>query len=145
VQRVENINSSRSLGPDAFPCSRTLVLANGQRMPPAALFSRPMGFARHSCTCGFVRFLRTQSIGWSVSSRRTTTTILRVFLVPSLPRRARTRINLESVLEESARASPDARIRPLSHASVDRAGGAESVGSNSFFSTLIAIRRSPNL
>ncbi len=37
-----------------------------------------------------------------------------------------------SLLEESARANPYARIRPLSHASVDRAGGAESVGSNYF-------------
>jgi hypothetical protein len=36
------------------------------------------------------------------------------------------------VLEESARANPYACIRPLSHASVDRAGGAESVGSNYF-------------
>jgi hypothetical protein len=34
------------------------------------------------------------------------------------------------VLEESARANPYARIRPLSHASVDRAGGAELIGSN---------------
>ena len=55
------------------------------------------------------------------------------------------RINLESVLEECARANPDARIRPLTHASVDRAYQAESVGSNSLLSILIAIRRSPNL
>jgi hypothetical protein len=39
---------------------------------------------------------------------------------------------IRSLLEESARASPDARIRPLSHASVDWVGGAESVGSNYF-------------
>ena len=75
-------------------------------------------------------------------SRRTSTTILRV---PSLLQLARTRINLESVLEESARANPDARIRPLTHVSVDRAYQAESVGSNSLLSILIAIRRSPNL
>ncbi len=36
------------------------------------------------------------------------------------------------VLEESARVNPDARIRPLSKASVDRAHLAESIGSNSF-------------
>jgi hypothetical protein len=54
-------------------------------------------------------------------------------------------INLESVLEENARANPDARIRPLTHVSVDRAYYAESVGSNSLLSILIAIRRSPNL
>ncbi len=30
-------------------------------------------------------------------------------------------INLESVLEENAWANPDARIRPLTHVSVDRA------------------------
>ena len=35
------------------------------------------------------------------------------------------------VLEECARANPDARICPLTHASVDRAHQAESVGSNS--------------
>jgi len=75
-------------------------------------------------------------------SRRTSTTILRV---PSLLQLARTRINLESVLEESARANPDARIRPLTHVSVDRAYQAESVGRNSLLSILIAIRRSPNL
>jgi hypothetical protein len=50
-----------------------------------------------------------------------------------------------SVLEECARANPDARIRPLTHASVDRAYQAESVGSNSLVIILIAIRRSPNL
>ena len=32
------------------------------------------------------------------------------------------------LLEESARANPDARIRPLTHVSVDRAYQAESVG-----------------
>ncbi len=47
-------------------------------------------------------------------------------------------------MEENARANPDARIRPLTHASVDRAHQAESVGRNSSFSILIAIRRSPN-
>jgi hypothetical protein len=69
-------------------------------------------------------------------------TILRV---PSLLRQARTHINLESVLEEWARADPDACIRPLTYASVDRARQAESVGSNSQVIILIAIRRSPNL
>jgi len=49
------------------------------------------------------------------------------------------------VLEENARANPDARIRPLTHVSVDRAFQAESVGSNSLLSILIAIRHSPNL
>ena len=49
------------------------------------------------------------------------------------------------LLEESAGANPDARIRPLTHVSVDRAFQAESVGRNSFSSILIAIRRSPNL
>ncbi len=78
----------------------------------------------------------------SVSSRRTSTTILRV---PSLLRRARTLINLESVLEENAWANPDARICPLTNASVDRAYQAESVGDNSLVIILIAIRRSPNL
>ena len=47
-------------------------------------------------------------------------------------------------MEESARANPDARIRPLTHVSVDRAFQAESVGGNSLVSILIAIRRSPN-
>ena len=47
------------------------------------------------------------------------------------------------LLEESARANPDARIRPLTHVSVDRAYQAKSVGSNSLLSTLIAICRSP--
>jgi len=75
-------------------------------------------------------------------SRRTSTTILRV---PSLLRRARTRVKLESLLEENARANPDARIRPLTHVSVDRAYQAKSVGSNSLLSILIAIRRSLNL
>jgi hypothetical protein len=54
-------------------------------------------------------------------------------------------INLESVLEESARANPDARIRPLTHVSVNRAYQAESVGGNSLVTILNAIRRSPNL
>ena len=36
-------------------------------------------------------------------------------------------------------------LRPLTHASVNRAYQAESVGRNSFSSILIAIRRSPNL
>ena len=49
------------------------------------------------------------------------------------------------LLEESARANPDARIRPLTHVSVDRAYQAESVGRNSLVTILIAIRRSPNL
>ncbi len=48
------------------------------------------------------------------------------------------------MLEECARAHPDARIRPLAYASVDRAYQAESVGRNSLVSILIAIRRSPN-
>ncbi len=48
------------------------------------------------------------------------------------------------MVEESARANPDTRIRPLTHASVDRASQAESVGSNLLVSILIAIRRSPN-
>ena len=49
------------------------------------------------------------------------------------------------VLEEGARSSYETRIRPLTHVSVDRAYQAESVGSNSLVSILIAIRRSPNL
>ena len=49
------------------------------------------------------------------------------------------------VLEECARANPDARIRLLTYASVDRAHQAESVGRNTLLSILIAIRRSPNL
>ena len=49
------------------------------------------------------------------------------------------------MLEESARVNPDARIRPLTHVSVDRAYQAESVGGNSLVTILIAIRRSPNL
>ena len=47
------------------------------------------------------------------------------------------------MLEESARSSYETRIRPLTHVSVDRAYQAESVGSNSLLSILIAIRRSP--
>ena len=49
------------------------------------------------------------------------------------------------LLEESARANPDAGIRPLTHVSVDRAFQAESVRRNSLVTILIAIRRSPNL
>ena len=49
------------------------------------------------------------------------------------------------VLEENARANPDARIRPLTHVSVDRAYQAKSVGRNSLVTILIAIHRSPNL
>ena len=49
------------------------------------------------------------------------------------------------MLEECARANPDTRICPLTHASVDRAYQAKLVGSNSLGSILIAIRRSPNL
>jgi hypothetical protein len=49
------------------------------------------------------------------------------------------------VLKECTRANPDARIRPLTHASVDRAHQAESVGRNSLLSILFAICRSPNL
>ncbi len=48
-------------------------------------------------------------------------------------------------MEENARANPEARIRPLTHVSVDRAYQAELVVSNSLLSILIAIRRSPNL
>jgi hypothetical protein len=48
-------------------------------------------------------------------------------------------------LEECARANPDARICPLTHASVDRARQAKSVGSNYLVSILIAVRRSPNV
>ncbi len=51
----------------------------------------------------------------------------------------------QEMLEESARANPDARIRPLTHVSVDRAYQAEPVGGNSLVTILIAIRRSPNL
>jgi hypothetical protein len=49
------------------------------------------------------------------------------------------------LLEECARANPDTCIRPLTHASVDRASQAESVGSSSLVSILIDIRRSPIL
>ncbi len=49
------------------------------------------------------------------------------------------------LLEECARANPDTRICPLTHASVDQASQAESVGSNLLVSILIAIRRSPIL
>ena len=54
-------------------------------------------------------------------------------------------MDVSPLLEESAWANPDARIRPLTHASVDRARQAESVGSNSLVIILIAIRCSPNL
>ena len=54
-------------------------------------------------------------------------------------------MDVSLLLEESARANPDARIRPLTHVSVNRAYQAESVGSNSLGIILIAIRRSPNL
>ena len=70
--------------------------------------------------------------------------LLRFFVSRRFSRQDRL-INLESVLEECARANPDARIRPLTHVSVDRAFQAESVGSNSLVTILIAIRRSPNL
>jgi hypothetical protein len=50
-----------------------------------------------------------------------------------------------TLLEENARANPDARIHPLTHASVNRAHQAKSVGRNSLLSILIAICRSPNL
>ena len=49
------------------------------------------------------------------------------------------------MLEENARANPDARIHLLTHVSVNQAYQAESVGSNSLLSILIAIRRSPYL
>jgi len=49
------------------------------------------------------------------------------------------------MLEENTRANLDARIRLLTHASVDQARQAELVGRNSSFSILIAIHRSPNL
>ena len=58
---------------------------------------------------------------------------------------AKCMIVFAAVLEENARANPDARIRPLTHASVDQAHQAELVGRNSLFSILIAIRCSPNL
>ena len=54
-------------------------------------------------------------------------------------------MDVSLLLEESARDNPDARIRPLTQVSVNRAYQAESVGSNSLGIILIAIRRSPNL
>ncbi len=54
-------------------------------------------------------------------------------------------LNIVFLLEENAWANPDARIRPLTHVSVDRAYQAKSVGSNSLVIILIAIRRYPNL
>ncbi len=47
------------------------------------------------------------------------------------------------LLEESARSYSEARIRPLTHVSVDRAYQAESVGSKFSLVILFAIRRSP--
>ena len=44
-----------------------------------------------------------------------------------------------SLLEENAWANRNARIRPLTHASVDRAHQAKLVGRNSLLSILIAI------
>ena len=41
------------------------------------------------------------------------------------------------MLEENARANPDARIHPLTHVSVDRAYQAELVGSNSYLVFLL--------
>jgi hypothetical protein len=61
------------------------------------------------------------------------------------PLLCRLTLRTQIVLEECARANPDARIRPLTYASVDRAYQAESVGSNSLVSILISIRHSPNL
>jgi len=49
------------------------------------------------------------------------------------------------LLEECTRANPDARICPLTCASVEQARQAELVGSNSQVIILIAIRCSPNL
>ncbi len=59
------------------------------------------------------------------SSSWTSSLLRRFFVVTTIL----TPINLESVLEENARANPDARIHPLTHVSVDRAYQAESVGS----------------
>jgi hypothetical protein len=50
-----------------------------------------------------------------------------------------------SLFKECARADPDALIRLLTYASVDRACQAKSVGSNSLVIILIAILHSPNL
>jgi len=44
-----------------------------------------------------------------------------------------------SLLEENARANPDARIRPLTHVSVDQAYQAESVGRNSLVTILLLL------
>ncbi len=88
-----NFSSGTNVSLERF-CAHGCCLS--QRIPPAALFLRPMDVARQLCTCGSVRFLRTWSARWSVTSRRTSMTILRV---PLLLQRARTRINLESVLE----------------------------------------------
>jgi hypothetical protein len=58
---------------------------------------------------------------------------------------ASSRCSSSFLLEENARANPDAHICPLTHASVNRAHQAESVERNSLLSILIAIHRSPNL
>ncbi len=122
-----------------FSCPRTLSLPANTT---SSTFLAPDGCST-SLLHLWLRPLSSDLIGEMVRpSRRTSTTILRV---PSLLRRSRMRINLESVLEDSARANPDARIRPLTHVSVDRAFQAESVGGNSLVTILIAIRRSPNL
>ena len=107
-----------------FSCPRTLF---SPANTTSSTFLAPDGCST-SLVHLWLRPLSSDLIGEMVRpSRRTSTTILRV---PSLLRRARTHINLESVLEESARANPDARIRPLTHVSVDRAYQAELVGSN---------------
>ena len=72
-------------------------------------------------------------------------TIFMPLAVNLLPPPPEQRMPPTGLLEECARANPDARIRPLTHVSVDRAFQAESVGSNSLVTILIAIRRSPNL
>jgi hypothetical protein len=105
-------------------------------------FLAPDGFST-SLVHLWLRPLSSDLIGEMVRLFPTTSTM--ILRVPSLLRQARTLINLESVLEECARANPDARICPLTHASVDWAYQAESVGSNSLVSILIAIRHSPNL
>ncbi len=122
-----------------FSCPRTL---SSPVNTTSSTFLAPDGCSTSLVHLWFRPLSSDLSTRWFVSSRRISTMIRRV---PLLLRRARTRINLESVLEESARANPDARIRPLTHVSVDRAFQAESVGGNSLLSILIAIRRSPNL
>ena len=66
-------------------------------------------------------------------------------MIQHVPLRARADVPSKLLLEENSQANPDAHICPLTHASVNRAHQAESVGRNSSFSILIAIRRSPNL